>query len=190
MLARRLGERGDPTWRVPLPSHLLSPAAQTAIIDEVLAEGAQATASAEGWRLPWVRTTLGSWVAVAAEPLALFVDRVEPERVTGGFLPARVCALEESRATITFRGANLLILTADGARVSFRLRGRGCRGGRALSAPRRRARTRRREGAEGIGSRGCGRRCTPRRPGSAGAPPTWSTRRARRRRSRRPGTGT
>ena len=36
MLARRLGERGDPTWRVPLPSHLLSPAAQTAIIDEVL----------------------------------------------------------------------------------------------------------------------------------------------------------
>jgi hypothetical protein len=93
----------DATWRAPDPGLLVPPSQQNAIVGEVLAALAR---SPEGWPV--------------ATTVRLFADRVEPPRFTSDGSPPRARTFEETPATIVFCGANLLVVTANGARLSFR----------------------------------------------------------------------
>lgn len=112
--ARFEARHGDASWCAPDPELFVSPFAQQQLVADFLARAFAAADSETPLTLEWPRG------ASNQSPLVIRRLGVDPARFTAGFQPARATDLHETPATYVFVGANLVIVTAEASRVSFR----------------------------------------------------------------------
>lgn len=97
---------GDASWRAPLPEYFVPYHEQEAIFESTLRSMVAESRSATG-------ASFGA--------LELFSNILVPDRFDDQFVPAQRLSTEESPASIVFQGNAILVLSAAGQRVSFKL---------------------------------------------------------------------